>query len=491
MAVTQRIKNMDTWFNVVRSNKVILNDIDYYSIDEMGSINNQLITVYNTDVMSTIPACDCGEITGRFRLGIECPTCGTTCKEIYQKVEPQLWLRKLDNSLEFINPSFWLMMRKIMDKKIDCMRWLSDPKYNPNTDIPNFLIGAKEIIGERTYPNLVKYLPNIIHHMLNHAKFKDIDTQEELHILLDMYLHQKDNIFSSYLPIINKKLFVMENTTKGKFVSLAVSEVIDVVMMWVQHNSSEKRTKNKDAIQTATVISKLSTLYNDYFEKFIVHKVGLFRKHIYGARSHFTFRSVIASIPGKHQYDELWIPWAIAVVIFRPHLLNKLVTQRDLTFKKADKMLLDAVKLYIPLIDELLQELINEAPDGKILVLAQRNPSLLQGSSQLCWIKKFKTDPDDKTINISALIIKAPNGDYDGDELNFTLLGDGLLANEFKTLKPHYNIPDLSKPFSISGNLTLLAPANSILANYLSDYEDGVDDESISFNMVEVPTLPM
>jgi hypothetical protein len=75
--------------------------------------------------------------------------------------------------------------------------------------------------------------------------------------------------------------------------------------------------------------------------------------------------------------------------------------------------------------------------------------------------------------------------DFDGDELNFTVLGDELMATEFKTLSAHHNIPDMSKPFSISGNLSLLSPANSILSNYLGDYsETGVD--TIQFKTVNV-----
>lgn len=45
-------------------------------------------------------------------------------------------------------------------------------------------------------------------------------------------------------------------------------------------------------------------------------------------------------------------------------------------------------------------------------------PSLLQGSSQLCYITKFKTDPCDMTTAFSALIAKSENADYDGSRNN-------------------------------------------------------------------------
>lgn len=104
-------------------------------------------------------------------------------------------------------------------------------------------------------------------------------------------------------------------------------------------------------------------------------------------------------------------------------------------------------------------------------------PSLLQGSAQLLYITDFKINQEDKTIAISQQIIKSCNGDYDGDELNFTLLLDVFMEEQFKTLAPFYNIPDTSAPYSISGNLTLLSPINSILSNALMDRtEDPAND---------------
>lgn len=69
--------------------------------------------------------------------------------------------------------------------------------------------------------------------------------------------------------------------------------------------------------------------------------------------------------------------------------------------------------------------------------------------------------------------------DFDGDELNVTLLLDELMENEFKTLAPYYNIPDSDKPYSIGNNLTLLSPANSIISNAISDIRHNPDLDTI------------
>lgn len=487
MAIRQKLLNMDEYFRSVQGNKIIINDLNYFSIDDIEQVNRSLMTVYDSDILSTVPSCDCGKLSGQYLLDKYCSDCGTQCKDVYDKVQPLMWLKSLENDLPMMNPDYWLMLRTILDKRIDYVRWMSDPKYNPPIELPNYIYGVKEILGERSYLNMINRLPLILEYLINHSKFKIGNKQDDLQLLYDMYMYHKHEIFSTYIPIINKKLFVMENTTKGKFINLAVSDVIDVVMMWIKTASEEKQSHKKNSITTAVVISKLATLYNTYFDKYLVKKIGAFRKHVYGARSHFTFRSVITSVPGKHRHDGIEVPWAIGVTVFRPHILNKLV-KRGYTHKKASSLIFKGVKKYIPVLDEILQELIAEAPGGKLVVIAQRNPSLLSGSAQYVHISKFTTDPEIKTVAISALIIKSMNGDYDGDELNFIVLIDNLLSEEFKKLKPFYNIPDMSKPYSVCGYLTLLAPSNSLIANYLSDKSEYPEQDTISnkFKLLDI-----
>lgn len=466
MPVIQKFLDMDGYYRSTTGDKIILNDLNFYSIDDIETVNGSLMTVYDEEVISTVPCCDCKAMEGRYLLGKTCVECGTLVTDPHKKQDPLLWIQALDGMPGMMNPQLWLMLRTMMAKNLDCMRWLCDTSYNPPVEIPNYLSGMHELIGERSYKNVVNRMEDILVYMANHSKFKEPGNIINMRILIDEYKRAKKTIYSKYLPIVNKKLFVMENTSKGKFTNLAVSDMIDLVMMWVKASGDPLMSERKKSNYTATILSKLSSLYDDYFRNYISGKVGMFRKHIYGSRSHFTFRGVIVSISGRHEYDEIHVPWAIGVTAFRPHILNKLI-KRGFTYKKANKLLFRVVNKYDKVIDVILNELLAESPGGSIAVLAQRNPSLLQGSSQLCRITKFKTDAGDKTIAFSALIAKAPNADYDGDELNFTILLDAMMANEFKTLQPHFNVSDLSKPYAVSGNLSLLAPATSILSNYL------------------------
>jgi len=64
-------------------------------------------------------------------------------------------------------------------------------------------------------------------------------------------------------------------------------------------------------------------------------------------------------------------------------------------------------------------------------------------------------------------------------EVNVTILLDNLLAEEFKTLDPYYNVPSVNKSYGISGNLSMLAPPNSIMSNYLYDKRPDVIQDTV------------
>ena len=412
MGVTQNFLNLDAYYRRTSGDKIIINDLSYFSIDDMSMLNNSLMTIYeNSDTISTVPSCDCGNIKGRYLLNKVCHECGTTCKESHSKIEPLLWLRAINGNLKFLNPDFWLILSKLLDKKIDYVRYLCDVKYNPPIEIPAVIHGIKQMLGGiRTYENTMVNIENILKYLLESAAYKTTEKQEQLQLLLHLYTTNKQDLFTEHIPIINKKLFVMESTNKGKFVNLVVSDIIDVVMMWIKVTKPDGDNNKKWSNSTAVVISKLASLYNSYFEDYVVQKIGMFRKHVYGARSHFTFRCVITSISGPHQHNEIHVPFAVGVTAFRLHLLNKLL-KRGYKYKYSSKLLYQSVKKYNPLIDDLLQELVTESPYMGLPVILQRNPSLTQSSALRLFITKFKPDTKDTTISLSVLSAKYMNAD--------------------------------------------------------------------------------
>lgn len=376
MSITQHILNFDTYFKTTEGDKIIVNDLNYFSIDDLETLNKSLMTIYkNTETLSIKPTCDCGETSGRFKLDKICKTCGTKCIEPHQKVKPLLWLKSLTKETKFLNPIVWLMISKYLDNKIDYLRYFCDTKYNPPVKMPAHIIGIKNHVlnNVRTYENTMANLENIFLYLLEIPNNKKPETQFEIKNIIEIITKHKDTIFSEYLPIINKKLFVVENTPKGKFINLTNSNIIDAVIVWLKACSEDSILKERQRSNImGSVMHSISNLYYNTFIDHIDKKSGIFRKNIYGARSHFTFRNVIVSVPGKHKHDELHVPWCVGTTAFRPHLLNKLL-KRGYKYSEASMLLFKSVKSYIPLIDELLKELISESKYRGIPVLAQRN----------------------------------------------------------------------------------------------------------------------
>lgn len=372
--IYQKIKNLDIFFKESLGDKIILNDVKYYSMEDRDLITKSLVTVYDDDTISMIPACDCGHLEGGYLKGKHCNKCSTTVRDIHDKTDPLLWMHAVDEMPHFLSPHFWLMMKNVMGKKIDAMRWLGDTSYNP-PDIPEYLIGLKNTLPEfeRSYPFLVNHIEDILIYMKNHSYFKTPTKADTINGLITLYADNKDKLYSYYLPIVNKKLFIMENTSKGKYTDLGIADVIDTTLQFVKTVNDSKLTPNKRSNCMSRTISDLSAIYNYYNKNYLSSKPGIFRKHQYGARAHFTFRAVISSISGSHRHNEIVPPWSIMVTAFRPHILNKL-SKRGYSYKDASKMLFYSVNNYVEEIGSILDELITETPGGKgIPVIMQRN----------------------------------------------------------------------------------------------------------------------
>lgn len=381
MAITQRLLNLDQYFRTSQGEKILVNDLNLFTSKDSKFLENNIKTVYNnTDVLSVKAACACGKLSGTYLVGKHCNYCDTVCKEPGTDVSSLFWLKAISEEALFVNPIVWCMIRKILGhRKIDYLRYLCDVKYNPSKvtiPVPILDIRDKVLGGERDYVKTTTHLKEILIYLQSLGKNKNTYKQEEISLMIDMLNNCKSEIYSHYLPIISPKLYIIENTTKGRYIDLSAADIESVVKTWSKLCTDKDRlTPKQISSYITTVMSTLADLYTNYFGKsmLLASKKGIFRKHVYGTRSHFTFRCVIISVDNEHAYDEITVPWIIGPSVFRPHLFNKLI-KRGFTYKQANKLLFLATKTYDPLISELLDELIRETPGGRgILCLSQRN----------------------------------------------------------------------------------------------------------------------
>ncbi len=486
MAICERLNDFRAMHAGIKGDIINLNRLHFFNKSDLTVATGNLKTEYNTDTISMVPSCDCGEVKYGYNIGMRCPHCHTMVTEQHVKTEPRMWMYSINSNLPFINPMFWIMFDGVISSSDSWLYYLCSNKSTPKGKIPPYVHGVVVDVlnGVRTYASLIANLQTILEYLIINPAIIKNKKDYPLSILLNVLCSTPELVFTPMLPMVNKKLFVQEDTTSGKYTNIeTVAGVTDTVLSWIagcnkiypiidnQDNSEADIRRADRAIDglMSSTLNKLGEFYNIYIVDYLHGKPGLFRKHVYGARSHHTFRAVITPISGPHKYTELHVPMTIGLVVYRPAVMNKLVIKYGYTIKEATSMLNVGIKQYIPLLYAILCELIDESPEKQLPVIAQRNPSQFQGSALALGITLFKKDLYDYTVSISAKVIKYPNGDYDGDELNFTAGLDNLMGYEMKTLAPHFNIVGYDKPYTLSSNFTIGGPAHATMCNALSD----------------------
>lgn len=413
-AITQYIVNQDKDFiRYKKPTTIIVNDVNgLIDNDANEQINNEIYSIYKKNFVDMLPSCNCGHFNAKYLDGKTCPKCNTICKEDDGST-PVMWIRALDG-LPFINTNYWKMIRNVLDKKVDVLRYLSDTNYNPPRK-PDFVHGLLNVIGgKRGYAQLLGNFDKVLLYFKNIPKYrKKPKMQMFFDAFIWMWANKREDILSQHLPITTKKLFVMENTNKGKFINLLVSTTVDAVNGWLFFDE-DKATDNKKGNLTAKTISNMSETSGSIIKDYIAGKKKLARKQVYGHRVPNSFRTTISTKTGKGiQYDVVDIPWSVGVTAYEPIVLNFLVNRYKMKYRDAIKYLYKHINLYSELISEIFDVMTREAPLSYLWVEMHRNPTLLPGSKGRLRAT-IKKNPDDKTTSVPMLIFNQYNADVDG-----------------------------------------------------------------------------
>lgn len=429
MGVSTALVNFDELFRI-RSTRipVIINDFSESSEEDKESFNRMIYTKYATDLLSNLPTCECGEVVGEHNVGVVCKICNTpVASPLEQDLEPLVWMRAPIGVRALINPLVWTMLaEKFTRSGFEIVRWICDTTYKPQVRTPAIMDQVLNLGIARGFNNFVDHFDAIMDALFELKGFKVKKGEDDpLQVLLKAH---RDCVFSQFLPLPNRSLLVIEETNVGTYVDPIVTGAVDAIRTMVSIDSPlsshNVRTKENRTIKT---IAQLANFYDDLDRTTLAKKEGIFRKHVFGTRSHFSFRAVISSSTDEHDYDELHIPWGIGVSVLRIHLINKLL-RRGFTPNTAIGFLNEHAQKYHPLLDELFQQLITESPwitapskyrpaeaqKHGIPVVFQRNPSLERGSAQAMFVTHVKTDVGVPTVSLSILSVVGFNADFDG-----------------------------------------------------------------------------
>jgi DNA-directed RNA polymerase subunit beta' len=133
-------------------------------------------------------------------------------------------------------------------------------------------------------------------------------------------------------------------------------------------------------------------------------KQGRFRQNLLGKRVDYSGRSVIVSGPSLRLH-QCGLPKLMALELFKPFIMSKLVERKAVQNIKAAKKMVDSM---IPEVWDVLEEVIEEHP-----VLLNRAPTLHR-----LGIQAFEPQlVEGKAIQVHPLVCSAFNADFDGDQM--------------------------------------------------------------------------
>ena len=427
MSIYAEIIDLDELFNTLPRPPIIANQFNIDSESDREEINRLILTQYGSDFLEVEPSCDCRVTKGGDYEGVTCQHCGTIVMPVTERpLEPSVWLALPKDVKAFINPKVYtILSSELTHSKFNILEHLVNPNAvgpdNKNPVVARYMrLGIPRGINyfhdhfDEIIALLVK--ENILQRDSD-DKMGHQGTITSLMAFLKMY---RSRIFTQHLPLPTRLMMITEQTMTTTFASSNIFKAVDAART-IAGAEGNPNIPLKTVQAKAMRANQLMAEYNEHcFHEFFDQKEGWFRQHVYGTRSHFTFRAVINSLTDPHQYSELHIPWSLAVMVFRIHLISKLVKGspatgfRKWSLRNAQTFLDEYTLRYHYILDALFKELIAEAPGGRIAVLFNRNPSLLRGSMQLLYITKVKPQVEVRSISLSVLTLRSLNADFDG-----------------------------------------------------------------------------
>lgn len=472
MAVKFELTSFDKLYHGLSNEKVVINKIDIFIEENKEVLDSYMMRNYDTDNISTIPSCQCGELKGNYYLNTVCSRCNSRVSaSVEDNISFLLWSKQVEGVEKYISPyllSVLLDRYKITRPPTAIVEYLILPpnkltKRQPKQNLHrleklDMLLASLGI--PKGYNSFVANFYTII--PILEAEFVK-GPKEESEEFVQWLIDNQANIFSEYLPYPNNIMFVMDSNPLGRFIDREVINPINTIRRMTGIDL-QTRSNNIKQQRVAKSLVELSKFYHNYMKSKIFPKPGLIRQHVSSTRSHFTARGVITSIPGPHQYDEIHLPWSMSVTLFRPHVLSGLY-KRGYGYNQAIAFMMEHNRTYHPLMDEIFNDIIKASGSG-VRVMFNRNPGLHRGSIQTVRVTKVKTDRDDNTISMSYLIAKSFNADFDGDALNLALVLSDKVQRNLDNFEPHHNLLSLSGINEFNDNIGYPKTITSSLASW-------------------------
>ena len=281
----------------------------------------------------------------------------------------------------------------------------------------------------------------------------------------------------SVLPVIPPDLRPMVQLDGGRF---ATSDLNDLYRRVINRNNRLKRllelgapdviVRNEkrmlqeavdsliDNSQRGKALSRRGRRELKSLSDMLKGKKGRFRRNLLGKRVDYSGRSVIVIGP-KLKLHQCGLPKGMALELFRPFVISKLVQYNYASNVKGAKRIIESEK---PEVWEVLEEVIKERP-----VLLNRAPTLHR-----LGIQAFEPIlVEGKAIQIHPLVCAAFNADFDGDQMAVHVPLSDKAVREARELM--LSTKNLLKP---ADGAPIVGPAKDmVLGNYYLTMDPNAD----------------
>ncbi len=365
----------DMLFSQSPVSPIIINDIPTVTEEQKAFLDNLIYKRFESDLLSNEPTCECGSTTGGYKIGVVCPNCNTIVKdEMDQELHPLVWVRSPNGVQKLMNPIILMMLLRHFNKSnFSLMEWLINTDYTSSGQKPGYIDSLLAAGVKRGYNNFIIHIEEYFNLMFDIKVFRSKKGQYDPLYHLVMKGLKEGKLLSRHIPLVNRSLMVIEETKVGKWVDPIVMGAIDAMRTISSIDDPVMAfTPRQKENRTAKTLIALANYYKETVDEVLSDKTGMFRKHVFGTRNHFSMRNVITSLTKNHRYDELHIPWGAAVTTFKMHLMNKLYN-RGFTINDASALLQECVYRHDPLVNVLFDEMFAESRDGGFWAIFQRN----------------------------------------------------------------------------------------------------------------------
>ncbi|MEZ0180464.1 DNA-directed RNA polymerase subunit beta' ['Camptotheca acuminata' phytoplasma] len=336
---------------------------------------------------------------------------------------------------------------------------------------------VKKLLQELDLNKEINELRNILKHI---SKQKRDSIIKRLEILISF--NQSDNkpewMVMDVLPILPADLRPIVPLDGGRFATADINDLYRRILN--RNNRLKKQIKQKaprliiknekrmlqEAVDVLFDNVKVNKKNNFNIDKnktlkslseMLRGKQGRFRQNLLGKRVDYSGRSVIIVGP-ELKIHQCGLPRIMAVILFKPFILNKLQETRGID-KKSATVLYEKMDEYV---FNVLEEVVKEHP-----VLLNRAPTLHRLGIQAFEPKLI----DGKAIKLHPLVTPAFNADFDGDQMAVYLpLSVEAQAEARLLMLISNNILDPK-----NGNPVLFPSQDMVLGNYYLTIEEKKD----------------